>query len=133
MPIITAPRDRLRLQIGDTTSPNLFSDDELDTLLSERNDEIVLAAADACDILATRFATNYDFKWKDGSFNRSQMAKMYADRAKELRERSSSGLSTLGATRVDGYSEDLDATSGAGQASKNGRVRTGYTDPDLPY
>jgi hypothetical protein len=86
MPTITNPRDRLRLQIGDTNvSQPLFSDDELDTFLAERDNVVLMAAADACAILATRFAGNYDFKWKDGTFNRSQMAEMYAERAKELR------------------------------------------------
>lgn len=87
MPIITLPLDRLRLQIGDTAAPTLFTDDELNTLLSERDNNILLAGADACDILSTRFAGDFDFKWKDGSFNRSQKAKQYADLAVTLRAR----------------------------------------------
>jgi hypothetical protein len=137
MPVISDPRARLRLEIGDGTAPFLLTDDELDTLLSERAGVILAAAADACDILATRFATAYDFEWQGsvnsrGKYSRSQMSKAFADRAKAIRARVNGGLTVVQTTRVDGYSDDLSNRDGAGQASKTGRVRAGYTDPDLP-
>lgn len=129
---ITTTLDQVRLHLGDTdeTRP-LFNDDELEFLLSERGDNVLLTAADACDILATRFARDYDFRWKDSAFNRSQMAQMYAARAKALRARVNGGLAVVQTTRVDGASEDVSHRDGAGQASPaHGRVRAGYYDGD---
>ena len=85
---ITTTRDQVRLLIGDTdsTRPILF-DDELDLFLTQRADNVLLAAADACDAAAAKFARDYDFKWKDGTFNRSQMVKYYSDLATTLRTR----------------------------------------------
>jgi hypothetical protein len=88
---ITAPRDRLRLQIGDTDITSaIFTDDELDTFLTERDDNILLAAADACDAAAAKFSRGFDFKWKDGTFSRSQIVTHYKELAKALRARAAS-------------------------------------------
>jgi hypothetical protein len=131
---LATPLAQVRLEIGDTDSTRpLLQDEEIQVKLGLRASDVLATAADLCEILATRFAGDYDFKWKDGAFNRSQRAKAYADRAKDLRARSSGGLSTIEATRVDGYTDDVSARDGAGQAPKTGRVRAGYTDPDLPY
>lgn len=101
MPPITVPRDRLRLAIGDTTSPFLLADDELDTFLAERADNINAAAADACDTLAARFASAYDFEWQGGvnargKYNRSQLTKHYSDLAKTFRARAAADASNGG-------------------------------------
>lgn len=132
---ITTTLDQVRLQIGDTDADRaLFNDDELEHLLSERAGNVLQTAADACDILATRFARDFDFKWKDGAFSRSQMAQMYAERAKSLRARARGGLAVVQTTRIDGVSEDISQRDGAGQASPaSGVVRSGYYDGDLPY
>lgn len=92
MAIITDPIQRLRLEVFAGSDSTLLSDDQLETLLAERDDDILTAAADACDILATRFATDYDIEWQGsanarGKLSRSQVAKMFADRAKTLRQR----------------------------------------------
>lgn len=123
--------ERVRMKLGDTdsTSP-LFTDEEINSQLGESPD-IVVATAELCDILARRFARAYDFAEDGQSFSRSQMSKQYAQLGKELRQRSAAGFSTLPTTRTDGYSDDIDyqqseATSGIG------RVRIGYTSPDLP-
>ncbi len=107
-----SPRDRLRLQIGDTdVSAPLFTDDELDAFLDEQNGSLLLAAAEACDVLATRFAFEFDFDALDQkSFKKSQRARAYADRAVALRERAQSeaGVSVQKVVRRDGYSRRRD-------------------------
>ena len=121
-------RDRLRFELQDTDSNAiLFSDEELDAKLAEGKGVLPLAA-ELCDVLATRFARGYDFEWAGGAnargkFNRSQLAKQYADRAAALRQRVGGGVGTIEVEREDGYSE-LPASTG--------RVRRGYTHPDLP-
>ena len=120
---ITATRDKLRLLIGDTDSTQvLFQDDELDYFLSERTDVVLLAAADACDALATRFARDYDFETDSQSFKRSQQSKAYREMAASLRARAS-GITTLVTTRVDGFSDDVDADAGAVAGTVNVRQR----------
>lgn len=135
---ITTDLDKIRLELGDTDpARQLLTDDELNYFLSE-HDTVLLAAAAACDSLATRFARDYDVKWQGagmsarGEYSRSQMVAAFAERARALRERAGGGVGTIVTTRVDGYSDDLSNRDGAGQASRTGRVRAGYTDPDLP-
>lgn len=139
----TEQRDKVRLYIGDTDATRpLFNDTEIDLVIDDRDGNALLAAADACDILATRFAREHDFEWQGstnarGKFSRSQMSKQYADRAETLRKRAAQAvgagqISTTATTRVDGFSDDLDSRSGAGQAAATGRVRVGYSHPDLP-
>lgn len=104
---VTTALAKVRLEIGDTDSTAaLFTDEELDVYLDNRSDNVLLAAADACDALATRFARAYAFSTDGQSFQRQQMSQMYAKRATELRRRAS-GISTLEPTRVDGYSDDI--------------------------
>lgn len=102
-------RDEVRLEIGDTNvSAPLFSDAELDLLLERNGDSVLLAAAHACDILATRYAPEFDFDALDEkSFKKSQKSRAYAARADALRARatSSAGLSTVSVRRADGYSD----------------------------
>lgn len=109
------PRDRLRLELGDTNVANpLFSDAELDQLLAEVDGAILLAAANACDILATRYAGDFDFGTReDKRFSRSQKSKMYAARADRLRQRfeitvAGSGVGTIDVERADGWTERHD-------------------------
>lgn len=132
---ITTTRDRVRLEIGDTdnTAP-LFYDDEIDAYLGDRGDNWHLAAADLCDVLATKFAREFDFETDQQKFSRSQRSKQYADRAKALRARVSS-VGTATSTRVDGYSQDIDNedASTAAASSNTGRVRSGYFNDDVPY
>lgn len=90
---ITTDLDKIRLEVGDTDpARQLLTDDELNYFLSE-HDTALLAAAAACDSLATRFARDYDVKWQGagmsarGEYSRSQMAAAFAERAKDLRQR----------------------------------------------
>lgn len=130
---VTTDLDKFRLEIGDTdsTAP-LFNDDEAEYFLDRRAGNVLQAAADACEALARKFARQFDFSEDGQSFKRSQMAAAYRQMAKDLRSRASGGVSTASFTRVDGYSEDIDARQGAGQARPSGRVRQGYFDPDIP-
>lgn len=129
---ITTNLDQFRLLIGDVDSAApLFNDDEAQWFIDERNGVVRLAAADACDSLAIRFARDYDIGADGQSLARSQQSAMYAARGKQLRERAS-GLTVVPTTRVDGYSEDVSNREGAGQNRRTGRVRAGYWDPDLP-
>lgn len=112
------PLDRVRLEIGDTTvAAPLFTDTEIETVLAERAGDVFLTSADLCDILATRFAADFDFKWKDGDFKKGSRSAQYAARATALRARSAGGgLASIPVTRVDGYSQDLstrDVSSGS--------------------
>jgi hypothetical protein len=134
----TAQRDKTRLYIGDTNADRpLFNDNEIDLVIDDRGGDALQAAADCCDILATRFAREHDIEWQ-GSPNartkltRSQMSKAYSDRAVALRRRANGQVSTASTTRVDGFNEDIDSRAGAGQTPATGRVRAGYTNPDLP-
>jgi hypothetical protein len=80
--------DKLRLEIGDQDpSARLFEDDEAEYFLDSNGGNVLLAAAAACLALAARRAPQYDFKWKDQSFSRSQAAKAYRELAGELRAR----------------------------------------------
>ena len=129
--------DQVRLQIGDTDTDNaLFTNAEIDQFLERHDDQVLPAAADACDALAARFARDFDFKWKDGEFKKGSRADRYAKLAEQLRARAGVGqpATSLPVTRVDGYSDDLSTEDGAGvgRADRTGTVRAGYFDGDIP-
>ncbi|MCR4339979.1 MAG: hypothetical protein NUW01_08845 [Gemmatimonadaceae bacterium] len=107
---VTTALAKTRLEIGDTDSTAvLFTDEELNVYIDARADVVLLAAADACDALATRFARAYDFETDGQRFQRSQMSKAYRELGKGLRDRAA-GIATLTPTRVDGYSDDITNT-----------------------
>lgn len=127
------PVEQVRFEIGDesATEPD-FTDPQIELKLNGRGGNILLAAADLCDILATRYAREFDFSSAARQeFKRSQKAESMERRAAKLRERAG-GLVAVPTTRIDGFSEDIDNRSGAGQSSRTGRVREGYYDPDIP-
>lgn len=127
---MTSDLEKVRLEIGDTTSSAaLFTDEEIQSKLATQTN-VMLCAAELCDILATRFARDFDFTTDGQSFKRGSRSGMYAARAKTLRERAG-GVSVIVTTRADGYSDDLSTRDGAGQVSPaSGRVRRGYWPPD---
>ncbi len=119
---------KVRLEIGDTDETKaLFEDEEVTTKLADHGENVPLAAAALCDILARRFARDFDFATDGQSFNRSQMSKQYAQLARDLRGRAQ-GATTVSTRRVDGYSQDIDYDEVG--ISRTGRVRRGC--PDLP-
>jgi hypothetical protein len=137
---LTTTLGKTRFELGDTISAQaLLTDEEIGVKLAERADDILTTAADLCDILATRFAREYDFEFAGAGrgtrakYNRSQMSKAYADRAKALRARISSGLATVETARVDGYSDDITTRAGAGggRTGVGSHVPPSYLDDDL--
>ena len=128
---LTSALAQVRLEIGDTDSTAaLFQDEEINVKLTARADNILLTAADLCDILARRFARQFDFESDNQSFKRSQMSKQYAALADELRSRAS-GVSSVASTRVDGFSQDID-TESVLMTEENARGRYRRLD-DRPY
>ena len=96
--------DRLRLEIGDTPAGHglggprpvpdaefeavaLFNDDELQQFLDERGGDLIRAAADALDTLASRYAGHFDISEDGQSMQLSQSATAFADRAHRYRLR----------------------------------------------
>lgn len=131
----TTSLGQLRLQIGDTdsTSP-LFTDQEANVYLNNRGGNILAAAADLCDVLAARFAVEFDFETDQQRFQRSQRSKQYAELAKTLRIRAAGGVASVASSRVDGYTQDVDSEAMVTSVSAGtGRVRQGYFDGDVPY
>lgn len=129
--------DQVRLQIGDTDNTAfLFTDVEIGSFLERHSDNVLLAAADACDALAARFARDFDFKWKDGEFKKGSRADRYAKLAEQLRANAgiAPAAGSMAVTRIDGYSDDLSSEDGAGvgRANRTGTVRAGYFDGDIP-
>lgn len=105
---ITSDLDLVRLEIGDTDvtpdSDALFSDEEIQVKIDYRTTvnsaggtvvDHLAAAADLCDILATRFARQFDFAEDGQRFNLSQRFAAYSARARDLRLRSGSGNSSV--------------------------------------
>jgi len=122
---------KVRLEVGDTDSAApLFTDEELQRWITARADNVLLAAADACDSLARKFARRFDFKSDNQAFSRSQMSKQYAALARDLRDRAS-GVSSVATTRVDGFSQDI-TTEDVLSVSQNPRGRYRRLD-DAPF
>lgn len=128
---LTEPRDQFRLELGDTDpDAPLLTDEECDYFLGQRADNVLLAAADACEALARRFARAYDFETDNQSFKRSQQSKQYAALAVSLKARAQ-GVTSVSSTRVDGYSQDISNTD-VFESSNTGRRRF-YGEPDAPF
>lgn len=117
-------RDAVRLLIGDTDSAQL-TDNQVDYFLEQRTNNRLLAAADACDALAAKYARAYDFETDQQSFDRSQMHEQYLAMGARLRARAGTNgagaLSSLPTTKVDGYSDDIDADDVGVSATTNPR------------
>ena len=100
----TANRDRVRLAIGDTDRDRaLFEDAELDDIIVQEV-SVDNSAALACEILATRFARDYDFTADGSSFRKSSVSAMYSKMARRLRARGR-GTTVVMPQRVDGFSQ----------------------------
>ena len=100
----TTTRNRVRLAIGDTDRDRaLFSDEELDDVIVQET-TVNSSAALACEILATRFARDYDFTADGSTFRKSSMSEMYSKMARRLRARGR-GTVVVMPQRVDGYSQ----------------------------
>ena len=118
----TADRDRVRLEIGDTVASRaLFVNDELDDILVQEG-TVLAASARACEILAIRYAREFDFTADGGSFKKSQVSENYKELAKKLRTRSGPDITIP--IPVDGHSDDIqidDVTTETGITWDRGR------------
>lgn len=84
----TSTRDYVRFLIQDTDSTNqIFQDEELDNLLTQNSSDPRLAAAEALEALAGKYARNaVNWSVTGFSLNRTQVYRALLDRAKTLRE-----------------------------------------------
>ena len=121
---------KTRLELGDTNEDfPLFQDAEL-TVLIDREGSVQLGAAAACDVLANRFAREYDYSDGEMRFSAGQRAKAYREQAKRLRALGR-GLGSIRTKRVDANSDDIfydEVTS----TSVNPRRRYYGQEDDLP-
>lgn len=124
--------DKIRFEIGDVNSGDpLFTDEEIVGKQAGESNHLIVAAQ-LCDILATKFARDYDFSTDGQSFSRSQRSSAYAARAMDLRARAG-GISSNATVKVDGYSDDVPYDESDAPSPARGRVRAGYFDGDVPY
>jgi hypothetical protein len=127
----TTDLGQVRLEIGDTDSDSaLFTDQEIGVKLAETSN-VLLASAALLDLLATRFAREFDFSEDGQSFKKGSRSAAYAARAQALRNRAN-GVQTVVTQRADGYSDDLDTREATGLTGSSGRTRFDYGDHDLP-
>ncbi len=101
---------KIRLAIGDTDSTAaLFTDEEIDVYRDNRSDNILLVAADLCDVLATRYALLVTTDVGGQKIDYSNLSAAFAKRAETLRGQASGGqgLVSLDVAKVDGYSQDV--------------------------
>lgn len=95
--------DAVRFHAGDTnTSEQLLADGEVTFLLSDNGDNILLAAAAACDAIAAKFSRQADAQAGDVSRKVSQRAQAYSARAVELRQRA---MTSSGSVYAGGISD----------------------------
>lgn len=134
---ITSDADKLRLALGDRDPDNyIFNDDEIAAFLAAEGDipSATLAAARSAELT---FARAYDFETDGQRFYRSQMAKAFAKVVDRLvaagvsttADVGASSIDTFAATKVDGYTQDVDSqeVSGGSSAVNN---REKYYAPD---
>jgi hypothetical protein len=86
----------------------LFEDAELDDILIQESDTVLAAAARACEMLAVRFARDFDFSADGASFHKSTISAHYQKMAQRLRVRAT-GTVVVMPRRIDGYSNDINS------------------------
>lgn len=81
-------RDLVRLYVNDTDSTNqIYQDEELDMFLGQNSGDPRLAAADALDALANKYAMNaISYSVTGFSMNRTAIAAQLRAQAKQLRD-----------------------------------------------
>src|ERR1700744_628209 len=83
------PKDEVRFEIQDTNEKApLLEDGEISFALSIEGEVVLAAAARCCEVLSRRFAAQADTSGGSIKATYSKQAAGYAERAKELRERS---------------------------------------------
>jgi hypothetical protein len=93
---VTTDLDKFRLELGDNPTPGdpegtyvyLLNDDEANYFIAKHPTNLLLAVADACDALASRFARQVDFSANEAKkFSLSQKSKQYLAMAERFRAR----------------------------------------------
>lgn len=131
--------EKVRLAIGDTDTTNaIFKDAEITYFLTEESSNIANSALRACYAAAAKFARAYDFETDGQRFLRSQQYKAFLDLIAQLKGEgatlaTSSGMVSTALTKVDAYSEDLDAedTTSTSQNPRQRHIVVGGYD-ELP-
>lgn len=81
-------RDRVRLMIGDTDSTDpLLYDDEVEVYIAAWPENLALAAADAAEAVAAKYARGFTFSTDGQTFNRRERVEHYTNLATTLRTR----------------------------------------------
>ena len=106
---LTTNLGKVRLLVPDNVATAYdLEDDEITYLLTSRGNNILAAAADACQWLARKYAKLATFTADGLTVQHGERAAQYAARAKELRADVAGGMSTIAITRTDGYSEEAE-------------------------
>jgi len=110
-------RDKVRFHLGDTTENSgpkpagaNFTDEEIAGLVTSEG-SWQRAVAAGCEALAATWSTQPSFQADGLQVSQSDIAQRFQDQAKLWRRRHG-GASRVGSrapTRVDGYSQDVDA------------------------
>lgn len=87
--------DAIRLKVGDTAATGLFTQEEYDYLYEEAGSNIFLAAANACEALAARYAPRVSQSHGDGSLQLDQLFQHYTKLADKYRAEYSRGKWSL--------------------------------------
>lgn len=80
-------RDGVRLKIGDNQADKLLTDTEVDSYIAAWPENLELAAADAADAIAAKYARGFTFATDGQSFNRRERYLHYTELAERLRKR----------------------------------------------
>lgn len=124
--ILSTAVGQLRAELGDTSSVagegvkpdgSYLTDEELQYLLDREGDDVMLATAAACELLARHCSRLVSMTVGPRSESLSDMAKAWKDRAAELREQygGPAGATTgnvafsVGVARADGYAANASA------------------------
>lgn len=121
--VLTTDVGLVRLEIGDTTAgagvkpdgTNL-TDEEIGVWLSRESNDVMRAAACACEALARMWAPMADISVGPRRESLSQVAAGWSKQAAALRAQFGGNSLTFSASfdRVDGYSANADTSSGQG-------------------
>src|SRR5688572_3442242 len=88
-PGLATDRDRVRFLIGDTVAPAIVQDEEITGILTMQSG-VYSSAAAICRSLAARYSRLADIARDDVRKSQSQIAKAFADRARDLETQASS-------------------------------------------
>lgn len=100
---------QVRLELGDTTlnsgpkpDNSNFSDAEITYFLDQEDEEVLLAVARACEVLARQWSSAADFQIGPRRESFSQVSQNYAARASSLRSQSTqAGIYILGSIQTE--------------------------------